>query len=54
MKKKMSRQNEFEKKKEWCLFTNGYDIPNTFFLIFSEELMALPKMGPVFSEILIV
>ena len=35
-------------KKEWCLFTIGYDIPNTFFLIFSEELIALPKMGPVF------
>ena len=30
------------------LFTIGYDIPNTFFLLFSEELIALPKMGPVF------
>ena len=26
----------------------GYDIPNTFFLIFSAEPTALPKMGPVF------
>ena len=26
----------------------GHDIPNTFFLIFSAEPTALPKMGPVF------
>ena len=47
--KKISRQNKrVWKKKEWCLFTIGYDIPKTFFLIFSEELIALPKMGLVF------
>ena len=49
----MDKIKEFEKKE--CLFTKGYDIRNTFFLIFSAELTALPKMSPVFfSEIVIV